>query len=187
MLVAAVVSMLVAGFVTVTQAEQPAAAVPAACDPAAVMNHRLGELGRSDYAWTISPLPARIGGLTDLDEHTVVISPLVTCDLMTAFVNHEWMHVQQGPKHDLSARVYQRTAHTRWRRSPTVGRCSWPRPGRRISPRTDRKTATTVGRRARRSAVADCKGAQSRARDCRRCAGRSRRVRIGRRIRDAGR
>jgi hypothetical protein len=107
MLVAAVVSMLVAGFVTVTQAEQPAAAVPAACDPAAVMNHRLGELGRSDYAWTISPLPARIGGLTDLDEHTVVISPLVTCDLMTAFVNHEWMHVQQGHKYDLSARVYQ--------------------------------------------------------------------------------
>jgi hypothetical protein len=40
--------LVVAGFLSVVQAEQPAAAQPE-CDPAAVMNHRLDELGRSGY------------------------------------------------------------------------------------------------------------------------------------------
>jgi hypothetical protein len=38
--------LIVAGFLSVVQAEQRAAAEPT-CDPAAVMNHRLDELGRS--------------------------------------------------------------------------------------------------------------------------------------------
>jgi hypothetical protein len=46
---------IVAGFLSVVQAEQPAAAEPE-CDSAAVMNHRLDELGRSGYAWTTEPL-----------------------------------------------------------------------------------------------------------------------------------
>jgi hypothetical protein len=97
--------LIVAGFLSVVQAEQPATAEPA-CDPAAVMNHRLDELGRSGYAWTIEPLEG-YRGLADIDAHRVKISPKVGCDLMPSVVNHEWMHVQQGHKWGSSERLYQ--------------------------------------------------------------------------------
>jgi hypothetical protein len=97
--------LIVAGFLSVVQAEQPAAAEPA-CDPAAVMNHRLDEIGRSGYAWTIESLEG-YRGLADVDAHRVTISPTARCDLMPSVVNHEWMHVQQGHKYGSSERVFQ--------------------------------------------------------------------------------
>jgi hypothetical protein len=97
--------LIVAGFLSVVQAEQPAAAEPE-CDPAAVMNHRLDELDRSGYAWTIEALEG-YRGLADIDARRVTISPKVGCDLMPAVVNHEWMHVQQGHKWGSSERLFQ--------------------------------------------------------------------------------
>jgi hypothetical protein len=90
----------------VPEAEQPAIAEPA-CDPAAVMNHRLDELGRSGYAWTIEPLEWAGMGVALVDEHAVKISPATTCVLMVSVVNHEWMHVQQGHEWGSSARLFQ--------------------------------------------------------------------------------
>jgi hypothetical protein len=98
----AITLLVAAGFLTVVRAHPPATATPSAvatCDPAAVMNHRLDELGRDGYTWTIKPSPLDDEyhlGLTGFDEPIVIISDKVTCDLMTTVVNHEWLHVQQA-------------------------------------------------------------------------------------------
>jgi hypothetical protein len=63
--------LIVAGFLSVVQAEQPAAVEPA-CDPGAVMNHRLDELGRIGFVWAIESLDGPgPGGVTLIDEHAV--------------------------------------------------------------------------------------------------------------------
>jgi hypothetical protein len=94
--------LLVAGLLTVVfgarSATAPAAAA-AKCDPAAVMNQRLDELGRGGYTWTIAPDPLdeeRDLGVTWYDRPEVDISDKATRALMPMVVNHEWMHVLQA-------------------------------------------------------------------------------------------
>jgi hypothetical protein len=99
--------LIVAGFLTLVQIDHQAVA-DTKCDPAAVMTHRLDELGRGGYDWSIAGAPLESGNraVTDLDEHLVIVSPIVTCAEMPSVVNHEWMHVQQGWKYGSSGRVY---------------------------------------------------------------------------------
>jgi hypothetical protein len=97
--------LIAAGGLTVAQPQQPAVAEQ--CDPAAVMNTRLDELGRSGYVWTIEPLEGPgPGAVTDIDAHEVLISPGTPCVWVGDVVAHEWMHVQQGHKYGSNAQVY---------------------------------------------------------------------------------
>jgi hypothetical protein len=60
---------------------------------------QIGPDHRQDHGINVGGAPTARGSRIQpgtLDEHAVVISPPGTCDLITAFVDHKWMHVQQG-------------------------------------------------------------------------------------------
>lgn len=90
-----VVLVLVGGLLTIAYGVRAGGTQIAvrSCDPAVVMNHRLDELGRRGFTWTIKPDPideAQHSAVTSFDDPQVTISTKVTCALMTTVVNHEW-------------------------------------------------------------------------------------------------
>lgn len=76
---------------------QPA---PTSCNPSVVMSHRLDQLGRGGFSWTIAEPPDGLWGVVGLDGTMQVrVSPTVPCGYMRDVVNHEWMHTRQFAKY----------------------------------------------------------------------------------------
>lgn len=82
----------------------PAASTETPCDPAAVMNRRLDELGRGGFTWTLAEPSGGLWGVVDLrGTMQARISPRVPCTYMVDVVNHEWMHTRQYAKYGTRA------------------------------------------------------------------------------------